>query len=48
MNSEINQLLDLKTWDLVELPPNKIPIKGRWVYKIKTDQNGNIAKYKAR
>ena len=48
MNSKINQLLDLKTWDLVKLPPNKIPIKGRQVYKIKTNQNGNIAKYKAR
>ena len=45
---EILQLEALKTWDLVKLPPGKTPIKGKWVYKVKTDKNGNIAKYKAR
>ena len=48
MNSEMNQLEALKTWVLVELPPNKTAIKGKWVYKIKTDKDGKIAKYKAR
>ena len=45
------ELLDLdaqNTWSLVDLPKDKIPLKGRWVYKLKTNSNGDIEKYKAR
>jgi hypothetical protein len=48
MQEEINQLTKQNTWDLVDLPNNRKALKGRWVYKIKTDQNNNIIKYKAR
>jgi len=36
------------TWDLVPLPPNKSVVGCRWVYKIKTNYNGSIKRYKAR
>ena len=48
MGVEINQLEKQKTWNIVDLPPNRKALKTRWVYKIKTDQNDQIIKYKAR
>ena len=51
MKDEYDGCVAQKTWILVErskLPPgtNIIPVK--WVYKIKTDENGIVSKYKAR
>ena len=37
MNEEIKSLSERKVWDLVALPPGRIPIKGRWVYAVKSD-----------
>ena len=48
MQSEIDQLESQETWDLTEYKPNLNVLKGRWVYKIKTDKNNNLLKYKAR
>lgn len=48
MKAEIDELESQNTWSITELPHDKIPLKGRWVYRIKTDLNGNIVKYKAR
>jgi len=48
MELEIQSLKDNNTWILVDLPPNRKPIKGRWVYKTKLKQDGSIDKYKAR
>jgi Reverse transcriptase (RNA-dependent DNA polymerase) len=48
ITSEINELIAQGTWRLVDLPPGRRNTKGRWVYKLKPDQNGNILKYKAR
>jgi hypothetical protein len=50
-DAEIKGCLEQQVWRLVErasLPPgtNVIPVK--WVFKIKTDENGAITKYKAR
>ena len=39
MGDEMDQLKKQKTWNLVDLPPNRKALKTRWVYKIKTDQN---------
>lgn len=47
MESEL-QLLDANnTWDLTYLPQYKKAIGSKWVYKIKHNLNGSIARYKA-
>ena len=47
MEEEMNSIRDNKTWSLVELPRGHRAIGLKWVYKVKRDENGNIAKYKA-
>ena len=48
MQAEINELEKQNTWTLLPLPHDKIPLKGRWIYKLKTDPEGKIIKFKAR
>jgi len=48
MNAEMESLRKNKTWTLTELPPGKTAVGSNWVYKAKTDDKGNITKYKAR
>ena len=48
MQAEIDELERQNTWSLTPLPHDKIPLRGRWVYKLKTDLQGQITKYKAR
>ena len=48
MQLEVDELNSQNTWNLVDLPNNRTPLKGKWVYKIKRDLNNNIIKYKAR
>lgn len=48
MHDEFDSLIENETWTLVELPPGKIPIKCKWVFKTKLDANGNVFKHKAR
>lgn len=48
MNVELQALDDNHTWTLVDLPPGKVPIGCRWVYKVKYREDGSIEKYKAR
>ncbi|RKF60525.1 Retrovirus-related Pol polyprotein from transposon TNT 1-94 [Golovinomyces cichoracearum] len=48
MQAEVDELESQNTWTLTPLPPGKIPLKGRWVYKLKTDLQGNITRYRAR
>ena len=48
MNEELSALHKIDTWDLVPLPPGKSVIGWRWVYKIKTNYDGSIKRYKAR
>ena len=37
MQEEMDSLQDRKVWDLVNLPPDRTPVKGRWVYVVKSD-----------
>jgi len=48
MDKEMKALEINRTWDITNLPPNKIPIRCKWVYKIKRRANGSIERYKAR
>ncbi|KAI3659112.1 hypothetical protein MP638_001979 [Amoeboaphelidium occidentale] len=48
INDEIKSLEDNQTWTLVHLPPGRTPIKSKWVFKLKRDSSGNIARFKAR
>lgn len=48
MKDEIQEILIQKTFLLSYLPKDRKALKGRWVYKLKTDSNNNIIKYKSR
>jgi len=48
MNEEMNRLKMAKTWEKKPLPTDHKAIACRWVYHLKTDNTGKIAKYKPR
>jgi len=48
MKEEIKALGTNKTWEVTDLPPNKVVIGCKWVYKIKQRANGEIKRYKVR
>uniref|UniRef100_A0A2N9G1T1 Integrase catalytic domain-containing protein n=1 Tax=Fagus sylvatica TaxID=28930 RepID=A0A2N9G1T1_FAGSY len=48
MAEELDALSRTRTWDLVDLPPEKSVVGCKWVFKIKTRSDGSIERYKAR
>lgn len=48
METEINMMKMRNVWHLETLPENCVPVGCRWVYAVKRDDKGRIAKYKAR
>lgn len=48
MDEEYSSLMKNKTWTLTDLPPGKKALPYKWVFKRKTDQIGNVMRYKAR
>src|SRR5579871_854038 len=48
MESEIRCLAENNTWELTPYEPGMRVLRGKWVYKIKRDSQGNVARYKAR
>nr|GEU79643.1 zinc finger, CCHC-type [Tanacetum cinerariifolium] len=48
MNVEMQSMKVNEVWDLVELPPNGKTVGSKWLFKKKTDMDGNIHIYKAR
>ena len=48
MNEEVKSIKDNNTWSLVELPQGKKVIDAKWVYKLKMDPKGEVARHKAR
>ena len=47
-DNEYNSLVNMDTWELVELPEGRKTIGCRWVFKRKYKEDGSIERYKAR
>ncbi|CAI7916690.1 unnamed protein product [Closterium sp. NIES-54] len=48
MESELKSIEENGTWELVELPEGHKAITSKWLFKIKSDADGNIERYKTR
>ena len=48
MENEMKSLRENDVWDLVELPRDRSPVGSKWVFKLKTNADGSIERYKAR
>jgi hypothetical protein len=48
VDEEYSSLIENGTWTLVPLPSNQVPIKCKWVFKIKPGHNEVATRYKAR
>lgn len=48
MEREMASLIKNKTWEIVELPNDAKTVKCKWVFSTKTDELGNILRFKAR
>ena len=48
MKSEIGSMYENKVWTLVDLSNDRRPIENKWIFKKKTDADGNVTVYTAR
>ena len=48
MKSEMGSMYESKVWTLVDLPNDRQAIENKWIFKKKTDADGNVTVYKAR
>src|SRR6266536_2131209 len=48
MKSEIGSMYENKVWTLVDLPDDRQAIENKWIFKKKTDADGDVTIYKAR
>ena len=48
MKSEMGSMYENKVWTLVDLPDDRQAIENKWVFKKKTDADGNVTINKAR
>ncbi|GJY85226.1 retrotransposon protein, putative, ty1-copia subclass [Tanacetum coccineum] len=48
MNAKMQSMKDNQVWRLVDLPPNCKTVWSKWLFKKKTDMDGNVHTYKAR
>ena len=47
MKSEIGSMYEGKVWTLVDLPDDRQAIEDKWIFKKKTNFDGNVTIYKA-
>jgi hypothetical protein len=47
MKAELQALTATNAWSIVDLPPGKVPIGCKWVYKTKYHSDGSIERHKA-
>jgi len=45
---EMKSLEKNETWELAELPPGRVAVKSKWVFKTKLGEDGEVVRYKAR
>jgi hypothetical protein len=48
MEDEMESIIQNRTWEISELPKDHKAIGLKWVFKVKRDPAGNVAKHKAR
>jgi hypothetical protein len=48
IQAELDQLQEMGTWQLVDKPPDAVPIANKWVFTKKRNKEGKLTKYKAR
>eukprot|EP00894_Picocystis_sp_ML_P000721 jgi/Pico_ML_1/51238/g2310.t1 len=48
ITEKLTSLAKNGTWRLVPLPPGRTPLITTWVFKVKTDGDGQVERYKAR
>jgi hypothetical protein len=48
MKSEIRSIYDNQVWTLVDIPSDRKAVEKKWIFKKKTDGEGNVTVYKAR
>ncbi|GJY05469.1 putative retrotransposon ty1-copia subclass protein [Tanacetum coccineum] len=48
MNVEMQSMKDNQVWRLVDLPPNGKTVGSKWIFKKKTNMDGNVHTYKSR
>jgi len=48
MDTELAALEANQTWQLTDVPPSKVPIDCKYVYKIKYNFDGSVERLKAR
>ena len=48
MKSEIGSMYENKVWTLTDLPDDRRAIENKWIFKMKTDADGNVTIYKDR
>ena len=48
MKSGIGSMYENKVWTLVDFPDDRQAIENKWIFKRKTNADGNITIYKAR
>nr|GEU96482.1 zinc finger, CCHC-type [Tanacetum cinerariifolium] len=46
INTEMKSMKDNQVWILVELPPNGQNVRSKWLFKKKTDTDGNVYTFK--
>ncbi|GKB07615.1 retrotransposon protein, putative, ty1-copia subclass [Tanacetum coccineum] len=47
MNTEMQSMKDNQVWVSVDLPPNGQTVRSKWLFKKKTDMDGNVHTFKA-
>src|SRR3954469_18310692 len=48
MSEDLEAFRKTHTWDLVPLPSGVQPVSCKWIYKIRTNADGSVDRYKAR